>query len=385
MAETSIENVADLLFRDLQYLKAGSVERCVTDVAGYRGVDEAEISSSVEQNLRMAIQAVKSGTVPESSQLALEARVAQVRFHQGLRIEDVLRGYRLSMAVIQDRFLDIAQELRLGDREVLAAHRVLWGVSDSYTAALVHSYRESSVQQAVRDHELRQGYLRAVLAGTLAGAELVSRSADFGIDPRRSFRALRARARPGTSPDELLGELVAPLRSGDGVLTVLAGHVVGFLAAKPAAGSAAATIAVGPLRPLSELAQSDAVADRVFAAAWRRPDPGSFCLEDLTWRTAAGDPDVTEVLRSRYLAPFAADAEFGRIVLDSVRSYLANDRRISAAARALSVHENTLRYRLQKFEQLTGARLDATETLVELCWAFEACPGGTAMPVDGPL
>jgi len=385
LAETSIENVADLLFRDLQYLKAGSVERCVTDVAGYRGVDEAEISSSVEQNLRMAIQAVKSGTVPESSQLALEARVAQVRFHQGLRIEDVLRGYRLSMAVIQDRFLDIAQELRLGDREVLAAHRVLWGVSDSYTAALVHSYRESSVQQAVRDHELRQGYLRAVLAGTLAGAELVSRSADFGIDPRRSFRALRARARPGTSPDELLGELVAPLRSGDGVLTVLAGHVVGFLAAKPAAGSAAATIAVGPLRPLSELAQSDAVADRVFAAAWRRPDPGSFCLEDLTWRTAAGDPDVTEVLRSRYLAPFAADAEFGRIVLDSVRSYLANDRRISAAARALSVHENTLRYRLQKFEQLTGARLDATETLVELCWAFEACPGGTAMPVDGPL
>lgn len=385
MADSSIENVADLLFRDLQYLKASSVERCVTEVAGYRGVAEADISSSVEQNLRMAIQAVKSGTVPESSQLALEARVAQVRFHQGVRIEDVLRGYRLSMAVIQDRFLDIAQELRLGDREVLAAHRVLWGVSDSYTAALVHSYRESSVQQAVRDHERRQGYLRAVLAGTLAGAELVSCSADFGIDPRREFRALRARARPGTSPDELLGELVAPLRTGDGVLTVLAGDVVGFLAAKPPGGSSAATIAVGPPRPLTALAQSDAVADRVFAAARRRADGGSFCLEDLTWRTAAADPDVTAVLRRRYLAPFANDAEFGRIVLDSVRLYLANDRRISAAARALSVHENTLRYRLQKFEQLTGARLDATATLVELCWAFEACPDGTATPAEGPL
>ena len=126
MAESSIEQVADLLFRDLQYLKASSVERCVTEVAGYRGVADADISSSVEQNLRMAIQAVKSGIVPESSQLALEARVAQVRFHQGLRIEDVMRGYRLSMAVIQDRFIDIAQELQLGDREVLAAHRVLW-------------------------------------------------------------------------------------------------------------------------------------------------------------------------------------------------------------------------------------------------------------------
>ena len=145
MPESSIENVADLLFRDLQYLKANSVQRCLAEVPGYRGVAESDISSSVEQNLRMAIHAVKSGVVPASSELAPEARVAQVRFHQGLRIEDVLRGYRLSMAVIQDRFLDIAHEVELGDREILAAHRVLWGVSDSYTAALVHSYRESSV------------------------------------------------------------------------------------------------------------------------------------------------------------------------------------------------------------------------------------------------
>ena len=138
---------------------------------GYRGVAETDISSSVEQNLRMAIHAVKSGVVPASSELAVEARVAQVRFHQGLRIEDVMRGYRLSMSAIQDRFLDIAHELGLGDQEILAAHRVLWGVSDFYTAALVHSYRESSVQQAVRDHELRQDYLRAVLAGSLADSE----------------------------------------------------------------------------------------------------------------------------------------------------------------------------------------------------------------------
>ncbi|MFJ5859912.1 PucR family transcriptional regulator [Pseudarthrobacter sp. NPDC092439] len=385
MAKYSIEYVADLLIRDLQYLKTRSVERCVTEVAGYQGVAEADISSSVEQNLRMAIQAVKSGVVPESSQLAPEARVAQVRFHQGLRIEDVMRGYRLSMAVIQDRFIDISQEVQLGDREVLAAHRVLWGVSDSYTAALVNSYRESSVQQAVRDHELRQGYLRAVLAGTLAGPELVSRSADFGIDPRRQFRALRARPRAGTSPDELLSGLETQLRSGDGVLTLQVGDVVGFVTARPPASRETATIAVGPARPLAELPQSDAVVDRVFEAAWRRPEGGSFCLEDLTWRTAAADPYVTAVLRERYLAPFADDAEFGRIVLDSVRRYLANDRRISVAAKALSVHENTLRYRLQKFEQLTGTRLDATDTLVELCWVFESCRDVPGMTDGGSL
>ena len=70
-------------------------------------------------------------------------------------------------------------------------------------------------------------------------------------------------------------------------------------------------------------------------------------------------------------------------MLASVRSYLDHDRRISAAAKALSVHENTLRYRLQKFEQATGARLDATNTIVELCWAFEACAEHLAGAVVG--
>ena len=381
MTQSSIENAADLLFRDLQYLKATSVQRCLEDVPGYRGIAESDISSSVEQNLRMAIQAVKSGIVPASSELAPEARVAQVRFHQGLRIEDVLRGYRLSMAVIQDRFLDVAHEVELGDREILAAHRVLWGVSDSYTAALVHSYRESSVQQAVRDHERRQDYLRAVLAGLLADNELRTRSADFGIDPQRDFYALHARPRPGVSPDDLLRVLAGQVSTGDGVLTLQAGDVVGFTARAPELPGDTATLALGTPVPLAELPRSRAAAERVFDAAWKRPSGGVFSLEDLTWRTAAGDPEVTEVLRRRYLLPFAADADFGRIVLASVRSYLDHDRRISAAAKALSVHENTLRYRLQKFEQATGARLDATGTIVELCWAFEACQEASPEPL----
>ena len=102
--------------------------------------------------------------------------------------------------------------------------------------------------------------------------------------------------------------------TGDGVLTLRAGDVVGFTARRPDHGDTA-TIALGLALPLSELPRSKAAADRVFDAAWKRPAGGVFSLEDLTWRTAAGDPDVTAVLRQRYLAPFAADADFGRIVL----------------------------------------------------------------------
>ena len=44
---------------------------------------------------------------------------------------------------------------------------------------------------------------------------------------------------------------------------------------------------------------------------------------------------------------------------------------LEAAARALHVHSNTLRHRLRRFEEATGATLRDPRDLVELWWALE--------------
>ena len=51
--------------------------------------------------------------------------------------------------------------------------------------------------------------------------------------------------------------------------------------------------------------------------------------------------------------------------------YLAKHRRISAAADALLIHSNTLRYRLEKYTSITGADLTDTEAVIEVWWALE--------------
>lgn len=39
--------------------------------------------------------------------------------------------------------------------------------------------------------------------------------------------------------------------------------------------------------------------------------------------------------------------------------------------RVVSMHQNTLRYRLEQFASLTGADLAETETIIEVWWALE--------------
>ena len=51
--------------------------------------------------------------------------------------------------------------------------------------------------------------------------------------------------------------------------------------------------------------------------------------------------------------------------------YLASGMRVDASAKALIVHPNTLRHRLDRFQQLTGADLRKTQDVVEVWWALE--------------
>ena len=45
--------------------------------------------------------------------------------------------------------------------------------------------------------------------------------------------------------------------------------------------------------------------------------------------------------------------------------------RIDETARALHVHPNTLRHRLRRYEEATGASLRRPADLIELWWALE--------------
>jgi DNA-binding PucR family transcriptional regulator len=71
----------------------------------------------------------------------------------------------------------------------------------------------------------------------------------------------------------------------------------------------------------------------------------------LTGRRAAATPSAQEILAS-------------------VRAYLAAAKHVETAAAELVVHANTVRYRIARFEELTGADLGDSRVTAEVWWAL---------------
>lgn len=58
-------------------------------------------------------------------------------------------------------------------------------------------------------------------------------------------------------------------------------------------------------------------------------------------------------------------------LLDTLRAYLSCDRSKSGAAEQLSVHVNTVKYRIAQIQELTGLDLKDDETALQLMLSFK--------------
>ncbi len=149
--------------------------------------------------------------------------------------------------------------------------------------------------------------------------------------------------------------------------------VAGVVEARPETGDLEVTAGLGPPTDLAAMDRSFRAACRLLQAARAYGLRGVYDLSDLSWRVAVvAEPELAELLLDRYLRPLEAEGEFGALIEESVRGYLERGRHIREVARSAHVHVNTVRYRLRRFEELTGTSLDAPDTAVELGWALAA-------------
>ena len=79
---------------------------------------------------------------------------------------------------------------------------------------------------------------------------------------------------------------------------------------------------------------------------------------------------VGDSLRKRYLEPLAEGGS-ARELMTTLRAYLACGMHVERTATRLFVHQNTVRYRLARFEELNGASLHEAEVLFEVWWALQ--------------
>ena len=154
-------------------------------------------------------------------------------------------------------------------------------------------------------------------------------------------------------------------------MALVDGEVWAVLSRRPGIESEG-VIAVGPTAVLGALNASFVLATRALETATALGLTGVVGIDDLSLRPAILSEDhLGERLVRRYLEPLRELGEYGVTLEHTLREYLANGMRVEPTAKALIVHPNTLRHRIDRFQQLTGADLRRTEDLVEVWWALE--------------
>lgn len=71
------------------------------------------------------------------------------------------------------------------------------------------------------------------------------------------------------------------------------------------------------------------------------------------------------------LGPLLADDDVQRLLLDTLRQFIAANASVRRSAELLNVHENTVRYRMSRISELTGIDVEQLDDLLEVRFALQ--------------
>lgn len=364
---SALDAVLSALQESLDDLTEATCVRIYSELDAYANIEPDALASAVARNLRTALAALRESEVPSPRSLDGAAQTAWERYTAGVPVVDIVRGFRISIALIHERFVDLAVSLQLPVDTTVKGSRVMWGVGDSFTTRIITEYQAIALEAALRDAQHRAAAVRRLLAGEPADDPALS-----VIDPNSSYAAVRCEV-PESQDAERVRKLLEKSGSRPDRAALLVsdgGTCLGVVATRPADPGLA--VGLGPFVALQDLPSSDRIARQALRLAQRQGHHGIHSYEELGWRLAAvSRPDIWRIYWQQFVAPLAKEGVFGDEVLAAVRAWITRRQSVAKAAEALTVHVNTVRYRLRRFEELCGADLSDPDDLVGVWWALE--------------
>jgi hypothetical protein len=331
-------------------------ERIREEIPDFRRLPKQRLATAVRGNVTRALAALRELREPTADELERAAAVGRERAEQGLKVDAVLHAYRISIGAVWTRFGELAREHGADVATVLAFSETLWLWADAVMDVVGAAHREVELEQAREEQQRRDAFVLALLTGTLGPDELRREAATFGVDPERQYVAFRARG-----PLPRRGELAITLE-----------HDVAGIAPAPPDPRPGVTVGYAAATRLDALPAAFAQASRALQTAMAFGEWGAFSLADLSIRPAIlADEPLGDAFAARHLAPLAQLGRLGAELEATLRTFLAQGMRMEETARTLHVHPNTLRHRLRRYEETTGASLRDPRVLVEVWWALE--------------
>ncbi|WP_154677546.1 PucR family transcriptional regulator [Mycolicibacter icosiumassiliensis] len=378
--EVGRELLVDALLGQLAEIAGNIREAIEAQIPTYRVLSslelEEEIGLQLEQVLRAARDCRAAGGGHELAELAV---IGETRAQQGIPVDEMLHAWHVGIEAVVAYSRGVSARLGIEDAAVLEFVQSTLAWSDVAMAATVGAHRRAELALGFAEEEQRSRFVRGALSGTIPAVELAIQAQAYGLDPNGEFVAIRAllsEAAPQRKLEWLLGFHGADRR---GLSAVADGCVVGFLS-DPPPHDIAAVVGVGPPKPLGRLAASYRLATRALTAIQACGLHGVYDIGAIGLRAAvAADADVGDALCKRYLDPLSEGGS-ARELIATLRAYLMSGMHVERTATRLFVHQNTVRYRLARFEELTGTSLRDVEVLFGVWWALQLDECGRSSP-----
>ncbi len=368
MPETAETELLEALLLDLEPLAEAMVEETRREIPSFIVVPRDEHLADTLASIEWLSHYALGKPTPAADAERLQT-VGRRRAEQGVPVEDLLRAWRLSVRLGTERARALADELGLDAAVVVDVYLGALRAADDALVPLAGGHREAREEdEGGEGPSARERFVIGALTGELSAEQVQAQAAAFGLDLTRTYRAVRAVvgvSGNGAGPAPAAGLWGSDAETPEGVSAQYEGELIGFTSGEVERG-AAELVALGPSGSIDELPSSHATAGRILNAAATLGlagvhDMGSAALFVAVFESG----DAGDALIERYVAPLAGTSS-GPDLLATVRTWQEAGMRAEAAAERLHIHPNTLRYRLGRYEELTGADLSDTEEIVSI-------------------
>lgn len=369
-AAPSWHQVVDALLADQDALVVRQRDALLAELPSYDSIPVDVLDAAIALSFATVMRAARAGDDFSDAEVAGLSAAGEQRALQGVPVEDVLRGWRIATQLVTMHAREIGEGLGVAPADLLDLVLVFLARSDQAMEITASAHRRAELALAREDQERRAALVRGMLRGNLSAAAVHVQAGAYGLDTGQEYLAVRAAPAEGTTTLQLERALGFHDDRPRGLCALMEDDLAGFLPALPA-GTVPGIVGVGPPRPLDRLAESFRLATRALVPARAFGLTGVHRFEDLSIRPAiVVDADVGAVLHERYVVPLGGSAS-AEETMGSLRAYLRCGMHVDTAAQQLFVHPNTVRYRLARFEELSGASLRDPVTAAEVWWALE--------------
>lgn len=372
---------------DLSRLVPGIVDEIRRQVPEYDAVDRTQHEVGVTEQYRGLLAGLSERRPPNADEVARARSLGQRRAREGLTLAATMSayhiGYREMWNVILTRTTSPEQSL---SSELLPLVDLVWTWVQRASSAAAEAFEETTRLEDAARTTLLLRLLNGIYGGAPQHADLELTARGLGFDPAKDFQVIVS---PSESwePDRLNGfrrQLARNLRGavahsevrGTSLVTIVQGLPAEDLVAMLRAQCADLVVGVG-LQRAGLPGAADSAIDAEESLVYGRARGGDRVVWfDREWlaitlfqREARLEPLLRPDLGASSLHGDAAAAVGG--MLDNGLSF-------SATGRALHLHPNTIRYRIERWEQLTGWDVKTRHGLIRSIAAL-----GLARPPDG--